>query len=246
MELIISGAATGAENMRRDLDLWELVRSGSRQTSLRLYTWQPWCVSLGKHQPLEAIDRDACQRSGFDVVHRPTGGRAVLHADEVTYCICTPVQDSLHARRVYAEIHQLLFAALSTLGADLSFASLDSDLRTHYAANGPMGQVCFTSHARSEILWRGRKVVGSAQRVIDGVLLQHGSILSGPGHERLADVVVTADQEREILRTSIETSSATLSEAASRMVTVDEVMQAIASHVQNAQPIVQPQPGALH
>lgn len=246
MDLIVSGNATGEENMRRDLELWEQVRHGRVPMSLRLYTWQPWCVSLGKHQPLEAMDRDACQRSGFDIVHRPTGGRAVLHADEVTYCICTPVQDSLQARGVYAEVHQLLYAALSSLCTDLSFASLDSDLRTHYAANGPMGQACFTSHARSEILWNGRKVVGSAQRIIDGVLLQHGSILCGPGHERLAEVIRASDQDRQTLRESIGTSSATLSEAAARTVTADEVMQAIVAHVQAAQVIVQPHSGAQH
>ena len=236
MELIVSSAATGAENMRRDLELWELVRDGHKPVSLRLYSWQPWCVSLGKHQPLEAIDVEAAQHYGFDVVHRPTGGRAVLHADEVTYCICTPVQDSLQARSVYAEVHRLLFASLSALSANLAFASLDSDLRTHYSANGPMGQACFTSHARSEILWHGRKVVGSAQRVIDGVLLQHGSILCGPGHERLADVIRAEDRERDALRSSIDTSSATLTQAAARVVTVDEVIQAIVAHVKDTDP----------
>lgn len=246
MELIVSGSATGAENMRRDLELWEQVRHGQVPPTLRLYSWQPWCVSLGKHQPLEAIDLDALHRSGLDVVHRPTGGRAVLHADEVTYCICTPVQDSLHARGVYAEIHHLLFASLSALCSDLTFASLDSDLRTHYAANGPMGQACFTCHARSEILWHGRKVVGSAQRVIDGVLLQHGSILCGPGHEGLSEVIRATDQERDALRTSIGTSSATLSEVAGRRVTVDEVFHAITAHVQHTGPSVQRHSGVQH
>lgn len=243
LTIVNSGSATGAQNMRRDMQLADHVRLGTAPATLRLYTWEPWCVSLGKHQPLEAIDASAVSRYGYDVVHRPTGGRAILHADEVTYCVCVPVTDSLQARSVYAEVHQLLFGALSTLCSDLTFASLDSDLRTHYASSGPLGQACFTSHARSEILWNGKKVVGSAQRVIDGVLLQHGSILCGPGHESLADLFAANDQERETLKRSIEQSSATLSQAAGREINFQQVIDTISKHVSGALLSVTHQPG---
>lgn len=231
LHVVDAGAARGEDNMRLDVELADRVRSGAAAATMRLYTWEPWCVSLGKHQPRSAVVQSDIEARGFDLVHRPTGGRAVLHADEVTYCVCMPVIDSLEARRLYAEIHTLLYGALRLLSHELMFAAIDSDLRTHYASSGPMGQACFTSHARSEILWHGRKVVGSAQRVIDGVLLQHGSILCGAGHEQLADVVSATDADREQLRHTITGSSATLSQAAGRTVTAREVLDVIASNV---------------
>ncbi|HBB24755.1 MAG TPA: hypothetical protein DCZ59_00660 [Bacteroidetes bacterium] len=231
LQVVDAGAARGEDNMRLDVELADRVRNGAAPATMRLYTWDPWCVSLGKHQPLSAVVQSDIEAHGYDVVHRPTGGRAVLHADEVTYCVCVPVNDSLEARRMYAEIHTLLYGALQVVCPELMFAAIDSDLRTHYASSGPMGQACFTSHARTEILWHGRKVVGSAQRVIDGVLLQHGSILCGAGHERLADVVTATDADREQLRHTMTSSSATLSQAAGRRVTAREVLDVIAVHV---------------
>lgn len=227
LDIVDSGAASGEENMRRDLELCERVRAGEISPTLRLYTWTPWCVSLGKHQSASSLDTTAVTSAGFDIVHRPTGGRAVLHADEVTYCVCVPVLDALDARRVYADVHQILYTALSTLAADLTFAAVDQDLRQHYAASGPLGQVCFTSHARTEILWHGKKIVGSAQRVLDGVVLQHGSILCGPGHEQLSDCIVAEAEDRRRLRESITASSATLSDAAGHCVSQSDVIAAL-------------------
>ncbi|MBU3698438.1 MAG: lipoate--protein ligase family protein [Candidatus Kapabacteria bacterium] len=226
-EIINSGPATGAENMQRDLTLCADVRSGAIPATLRLYTWQPWCVSLGKHQSADTMDQLLLRERGYDIVHRPTGGRAVLHADEVTYCICVPVGDALEARRVYHDVHMIIFKALSGLTEHLSVAGLDADLRAHYASSGPLGQACFSSHARTEILSSGRKVVGSAQRVLDGVVLQHGSILCGNGHEQLADIIIADEDQREKLRSSIMASSTTLSQVASRQITTDDVVTAI-------------------
>lgn len=227
LDIVDSGAATGEENMRRDLELCERVRTGEILPTLRLYTWKPWCISLGKHQSVSSLDIAAVASAGFDVVNRPTGGRAVLHADEVTYCVCVPVRDALDARRIYAEVHQILYSALSTLAPDLTFAAVDQDLRQHYASSGPLGQVCFTSHARTEILWHGKKIVGSAQRVLDGVVLQHGSILCGAGHEQLAECIIAEADDRRRLRESMSASSATLSDAAGHSVTTSDVIAAI-------------------
>ncbi|MBU3678584.1 MAG: lipoate--protein ligase family protein [Candidatus Kapabacteria bacterium] len=227
LEIVDSGAASGTENMRRDIELCERVRAGEISPTLRLYTWTPWCISLGKHQNTSSIDMSAVDAAGFDVVHRPTGGRAVLHADEVTYCVCVPVRDALDARRIYAEVHQILFRALTSLVPDLSYATVDHDLRQHYAASGPLGQVCFTSHARTEILWHGKKIVGSAQRVLEGVVLQHGSILCGNGHERLAECITAETADRRRLLDSITASSATLTDAAGHSITQHDVITAI-------------------
>lgn len=212
------------------LDL-QLVHAAQRdaQWHMRTYTWDPWCVSLGKHQSLDVLDATALQRHGFDAVHRPTGGRAVLHADELTYCVAMPVSAAATPQALYAAVHHLLVTALHLVDIpDLSFQDVPTDLRMHYASSGVSGASCFTSSARSEIMARGRKVVGSAQRVLDGIVLQHGSILCGAGHEQLADVVRASDAERVTLRERIMQGATTLSDLAGRRIAPHDVAHAIA------------------
>ncbi|MBC8125501.1 MAG: hypothetical protein H7X70_07170 [Candidatus Kapabacteria bacterium] len=204
------GALHGARNMERDFEMLHNVQQGVLDIGFRSYTWDPWCVSLGRNQPISSIDALKCESLGFDMVQRPTGGRAVLHADEVTYCIVMRIDDSRSAPFVYQQTHELIFNALQSVAEGLSLSTNSTNLRTHYAASGPLGQACFTSHARSEIMCNGRKVVGSAQRVTSGCVLQHGSILCGEGHEQLADVITATDMERARLRSELQHSSATL------------------------------------
>ncbi len=219
----IDGPATGRENMAMDLTMHEEVCQGTIHSGLRLYSWSPWCVSLGKHQSVDALNQDAVRDLGLDVVHRPTGGRAVLHAEEVTYCICVSLPDASRAKHIYAAVHDLLYRVLAELAPSLTHASLSSDLRTHYSSQQPIGQACFSSHAKSEILWNNRKVVGSAQRVMDGVLLQHGSILCEQGHENLAHVIARNDDEAAKISSLLLNTSATLSEAAGHAISKQDV-----------------------
>lgn len=214
--------------MELDLELHSRVQSGVCDVALRLYSWNPWCVSLGKHQSADALQHGALIQHKLDLVHRPTGGRAVLHANEVTYCICVPLPDVSKAQSVYGSVHDLLYSMLAPLAPRLAHASISTDLRMHYSAQQPLGQACFTSHAKSEILWGQRKVVGSAQRVMNGVLLQHGSILCGPEHEILAQIIAPDPASIAGIEAALKRSSASLSEAAGAEIAIDTVMQCFA------------------
>ncbi len=221
------GSRSGAANMERDMDLLDMVRRGDVALAFRTYTWEPWTVSLGKHQQDEQIDREALVSSGFDLVRRPTGGRAVLHAEELTYCIAIPVTDTRTPRAVYAGIHTMLLSALQPFVPGLSFEEAPSDLQHHYATSGALAVSCFTSSARTEIVHGNRKVVGSAQRVIDNVILQHGSILTGPGHLMIGNVVRASADERARLTETLMASSVSLSEASDRIITPEDIAEAI-------------------
>jgi len=145
---------------------------------LRVYRWEPAAVTFGYNQDLSSFDRDALDAAGYDLVRRPTGGRAILHADELTYAVIGtspgPVfGNSLH--ETYMKINQALLAFLADLGiaADISEGESRDEAR---------GLVCFRSAGRHEVSVAGRKLIGSAQRRTGGVFLQHGSILAGPRH----------------------------------------------------------------
>ena len=151
--------------------LEEAGRSG--RAVLRLYRWDPPCLSFGRNEPaLARYDRAAIVRLGLDVVRRPTGGRAVWHEHEVTYAVVAPIATFGSLRESYRCIHERLAAALRTLGVE---ATLASDRLTARPSDRP--GPCFSSPVGGEILAAGRKVIGSAQLRQGTAFLQHGSIL---------------------------------------------------------------------
>jgi lipoate-protein ligase A len=180
LRLLLDGARDGAANMARDralLDVMEerLARGEEPAPVLRLYAWSPATVSTGRHQVLEAAcDLEACLAEGVDVVQRPTGGRAVLHDDEVTYALIAPARGAFEGsgvERGAALISRALARGLAALGAAVAAVP-------GVAPSSPRGvrEACFVSASRSELVFDGRKVVGSAQMKGRSALLQHGSL----------------------------------------------------------------------
>jgi lipoyl(octanoyl) transferase len=180
-----AGEQPGAAHMAADEDAATALLRGASRPLLRLYRWRPHAISLGYNQDAGDIDRVLCAADGIDVVRRPTGGRAILHAEELTYAVVMPAQGGI--LDVYNDISRALVRGLRLFGVDVDVQRSQPDFRSAYRTAGALP--CFTSSARYEIEWRGRKLVGSAQRRYrDGareVVLQHGSILTGPAHRRL-------------------------------------------------------------
>lgn len=148
---------------------------------LRFYTWDKPTLSLGFHQTISNDALDRCSRWGIPVVRRPTGGRAVLHDRELTYCIAIPSDHPLFARRrgdLFQRVGRIFVEAAARMGlkAELVRSGIGGD-KLHSLRKG--SPLCFDSLSRWEVRLEGRKWIGSAQRFLPGVLLQHGSILLG-------------------------------------------------------------------
>jgi lipoyl(octanoyl) transferase len=159
----------GWQNMALDQAL--LARAAGGERWLRLYRWLPHCLSFGRHEPaLRRYDRGRIESRGLDVVRRPTGGRAVWHAEELTYALAVPAEPFGGLRQAYEEIHRMLLAALRLLG-------VAAELAPPKAAVPVDGGSCFAVPVGGEITVRGRKLVGSAQLREGAGLLQHGSLL---------------------------------------------------------------------
>jgi lipoyl(octanoyl) transferase len=175
-----NGPATAAENMAKDEELLRDAGKAGTLPVLRFYTWSPPAVSLGRFQDAEqAVNTEACRRRGFDVVRRITGGRAVLHKDELTYCIVSPTSNGLFPNDVlgtYKTIASGLLSGLHELGITAEMVSR-SGRHAAMVKSSPQEPACFSSPSWYEILVKGRKIIGSAQRRVNGAFLQHGSIL---------------------------------------------------------------------
>lgn len=235
LEILESGACAAADNMRMDEARAHACAAGEAPPLLRLYAWRPWAVSLGANQRESDIDARRCAERGFAIVRRPTGGRAVLHANELTYCVVAPLRVGYTATDLYRDVHVLLLGALQELGArDMSFQKSQPDFRSLYKTPA-RSLPCFASAARYELQWRGKKIVGSAQRRFGNVVLQHGSLLLGAGHEQLADVATLADDtERAAMKKSLREHTATLQDICGRIVTYSECAEVIEQHTRNA------------
>jgi lipoate-protein ligase A len=170
----------GWQNMAVDQAL--LARAGRGERWLRLYRWAPHCLSFGRHEPaLRRYDRGRIESLGLDVVRRPTGGRAVWHAEELTYAVAAPSAPLGSLRQAYEEIHRMLLAALRRLGVGAELAPPGEP--------APVGAgACFAAPAGGEITVRGRKLVGSAQLREGEALLQHGSVLLAGGQATVSEV----------------------------------------------------------
>lgn len=179
-----TGLLPGAVNMELDGALARSLEEGRIPPTVRFYGWRPYALSLGYHQDEADVDAAALTRAGIDLVRRPTGGKAILHAHEATYCVVVPLGDQL-PRDVYRFINECLIRGLALLGIEASLSGASDDFRALY--QDPASLPCFTSSARSELLVGGKKLVGSAQRKMGPVILQHGSVLIGPAHRRIAE-----------------------------------------------------------
>ena len=172
------GPQDGAWNMALDEAIAQAVGAGQVPATIRFYAWGAPTVSLGCLQATDgAIAPAVCRERGVAVVRRPTGGRAVLHDDELTYSVCVP-RDGFWERVGVAESFRLLgaglIAGLRRLGVSAALGKSD---------DGPSAEArveaCFLMRRMPAVLVAGKKLVGSAQRRWDGVLLQHGSLLLG-------------------------------------------------------------------
>lgn len=216
--------------MEFDEQLAHDVQSGRALPTVRVYGWKPHAISLGHHQAITDIDENACRRRGIEIVRRATGGRAILHANEVTYSV-TMFSGERSISDIYASISEALASGLRMLGAPVEFAASQPDFPSLYKQ--PSAIPCFASSARHEIQYEGKKLVGSAQRryaAQDGpeTVLQHGSILLGAGHEELIDLLAVADERiRDVMKKGLATKTTTLSAILGRTVEYSEAAGAL-------------------
>jgi lipoate-protein ligase A len=213
MYLWLDGAHDPVENMRRDRALLAAAERGADPV-LRLFAFEPPGITLGASQVAERVlDLERCRADGVPWAVRPTGGRAIFHAEEWTYSLAAPIADPSWGgsqSEAYDRMSRLIVQSLQRLGVPVALA------RPTGAARSPMPEACFASAARHEVEVRGRKLVGSAQRRTQRGLLQQGSLLLGDGHLRLADYVRGSDANRfrEELRRRTSTAGEWLGTAA--------------------------------
>jgi lipoate-protein ligase A len=209
--LIKNDEQPGPLNMALDESILEAVSAGASIPTLRLYGWSPPCISLGYAQPYADIEISRAESRGWTIVRRPTGGRAILHTDELTYAVIAPIDHPDLAGGVipsYQRLSKALMRGLKYIGLSVNVAP-EVKLSEQERSN----PVCFEVPSSYEIEVAGRKLLGSAQvRRLKGVL-QHGTLPLRGDITRICDALWFVDEEsRQQAKERVQSRAASVGE----------------------------------
>lgn len=230
--LVHTPPASGPWNMAVDSAILAAVGQDRVPPTLRFYRWQPPCLSLGYAQPSGDVDLDRLDRRGWDIVRRPTGGRAILHADELTYAVIGPLDEPRLQGSVlesYQRLSQGLLRGLQELGLPVQVVS-DPD-----QAQDSDQPICFQNPSDFEITVNGKKLIGSAQaRKKEGVL-QHGTLPLSGDLTRIIQVLAFSNQkEREQAAQRLLTRAANIEMIWDKEITWEEAARALTTGFRKA------------
>ncbi len=236
--VIFTGANDAFFNMALDEALLLSSQKGTSPPVLRLYLWNPPAVSIGYFQSAEkTVDFKKCKERGIHVVRRITGGRAVLHEDEITYSVCASSDDFPQLGdttiQTYQKLSMALLESLRLLSINGKWVKPSTNKKSpsfHSISSKP----CFMSNSRYEITVEGKKLIGSAQRRFScrsdqerkNSFIQHGSILTGKGKHSLAELL-PEENSVEIMKQNLEEKSTNIEKILKRRVKTDEIISAL-------------------
>ena len=231
--LISTPPASGAWNMAVDEAILHAVAQGNAAPTLRLFAWEPACLSLGHAQPFADIDLERLAERGWDLVRRPTGGRAILHDGELTYAMVAPEHHPIMQGGVLESYHRMSRGLVSAL------ESLALAVEVHGPEALPQADrtnpICFEVPSAYEITVGGRKILGSAQVRRRKTVLQHGSLPLTGNISRICDVLHYLDEtHRELARSQLRLRAATLEELTGSPVTWSQAAGAFKHGFQSA------------
>ena len=186
---------TGIENMKDDQDLLnKSIEIGSKDFILRLYSWNTPTLTLGRNQKSNNINIEFCNRNNIPIIRRISGGRALVHDKELTYCfVCNSecLDNAVSIQKSYEYISQGLILGLKKLNIDttLSIREKSSEKKEY----------CMEVLSSADISYKNKKLIGSAQFRKNNYILQHGSILIDYNKELINKIFNTESQFTNII-----------------------------------------------
>ncbi len=219
----MEGVGEGATHMALDSAILQNP-SQVEVPTVRVYQWNPPCISLGYHQKPEELDLSYCRMQGVEVVSRPTGGKAVFHEGELTYSVMIPRTYGLATvfpSLLFLRIARALVFAMKKLGVSAEA------IQKGEASSLARGPYCFASSGRFEVEVEQKKLIGSAQRMTRYGVIHQGSILLDQRHMRIVDFFslpasIKAQREFELRENTI-----TLKACLGKELNIQEIKEAI-------------------
>jgi lipoyl(octanoyl) transferase len=227
---IDSGHCSPSFNMALDEALLDWHSEGKIPPVIRFYGWNPATLSIGYFQKVEKeINLEAVGQYQLGFVRRPTGGRGVLHEDELTYSVIVSEEHPNMPKTVteaYRVISEGILKGFQHLGLDAYFAE-PKTIEERNALKNPRSSVCFDAPSWYELVVEGRKVAGSAQTRQKGVILQHGSILLDLDEEKLFSLFKYPNERvKERMKRAFKSKAVAINEISPRKISLEEAKKA--------------------
>jgi len=177
--IIQDSLGDGVLNMATDRAILLACNEGEVPATLRLYGWRRPTLSLGYSQDISKyIDLESCEKNNIPIVRRITGGRALLHQYELTYCVIAPIPHKEFPGSLRAAFEKISYAILESLKVGgIEGAGIAGKKKTNTGPESRRSPACFSVANHCEITVNGKKLVGSAQRRLHSAFLQHGSLI---------------------------------------------------------------------
>ncbi|MDM8532805.1 lipoate--protein ligase family protein [Anaerolineales bacterium HSG25] len=225
--LLVTPPLDGATNMAIDEAILYALAEQKTQPTLRFYQWQPACLSLGYNQKWVEINQIECAAQGVTWTRRATGGKAIFHTDELTYSLITHNDDPRiegGILRSYKALSQALLQGLKQLGVEVRQAEKRTQPRSKADRKSP---VCFDTPAQYELIWQGKKLVGSAQLRRKNIVLQHGSLPLHGNLKRILNLLHLSPEERHRQEQILPQRATTLEHATGYIIPFEQVRAAL-------------------
>ena len=224
--------------MAVDEAILEAVGRGQILPTLRFYSWDPPCLSLGYAQTASDVSLQALESRGWDLVRRPTGGRAILHTDELTYSVIGHPGEPRLAGGIpesYRVLSRALLHALQRMGipADSNEGTasiiMDGNIRSTELEN----PVCFEVPSHYEITVFGKKLIGSAQARRKEGILQHGTLPLQGDLLRIMEVLdFSTEEDKDAAGRRLNDRAITVEQVLGNAITFEKCANAIAESFQ--------------
>ena len=225
--IILDPLSDGILNMATDKAILMTCNEGKSPATLRLYGWQRPTLSIGYSQDISRnIDVGSCEQKNIPIVRRFTGGRALLHQFELTYCVVAPIPHPAFPgslRGAFEKISQAILKSLEIGGiGGAEVAGKKSGVSSGESGRSP---ACFSMANHCEITVRGRKLVGSAQRRLNSSFLQHGSVIIDMDPQLIHGLLkYSSEIENQKVLESLNTNTTTLNQILQGDIEYDEVI----------------------
>jgi len=176
-EVISSEAASVAENMKYDWDLFYFMEKGLINPTIRLYKWNKKGITHGYLQSDQQLPKYT-----MEIARRPTGGGIVFHdITEIAYCLVAPNNGlwlSKNLMSAYLQITTIIYQTLKEMGFPIRFANQDINKINKYniGLKKKSYKYCFSQSEKHELVLGNKKIVGSAQRRTKKTIIQQGTI----------------------------------------------------------------------
>lgn len=225
--LIIDAHRSGRFNMAADDYATRSLVDFKEDAFVRFYQWNPPAVSLGCHQKPEIIDYDTCRELGWDVVYRSSGGRALLHLEDLSYVVIVPSGGNSYSRlrRLYEDIAVVVSTSLNTLGVKTETTAFKN--RKLQPVQRVRSGLCLDTSVRGEVTVSGRKIAAAAQHIYRNSLMQHGSIQLNGDPTAIVDVIKIEPEKRETVRNLVMERACSLEEIKNDIINVKALVEAL-------------------